>query len=219
MGKFCTINVAQITRGRNRHADSLAIVASAMTEDIPRLIKVKLVTEPSINTTAEGAIRVDMAATTTTGSCWMDPIIEFLAEDRVSDDEREANKVRRMASRYWLSTDRKLYRRSFRGPYLLCLHPRKVNELLAKFHEGICGSHVGGRSLAHRAMTQGFWWSKMRNDAVEYIRKCERCQKHAHLIHQPAGHLNPISNPWPFAQWGWISLARFHEQPIIKGLY
>ena len=105
----------------------------------------------------------------------MDLIIEFLAEDRVPDDESEANKVRRVASRYWLSADRKLYRRSFEGPYLLCLHPGKVNELLVELHEGVCGGHVWGRSIVHRAMTQGFWWPKMQNDAVEYVRKCEWC--------------------------------------------
>ena len=160
MGKFCTANVTQVTRGRNRHADSLATLASAMTEDIPQLIKVELITEPSICTTAEGATRVDMTAITTTGSCWMDSIIEFLVEDRVLDDESEANKVRQVASRYWLSANRKIYRRSFKGPYLLCLHPGKVNELLAKLHEGVCGSHVRGRSLAHRAMMQGFLVAK-----------------------------------------------------------
>ena len=69
MRKFCTANVTQIAQGRNRHANSLATLASAMTEDIPRLIKVELITEPSINTIVEGAIRVDMAAITTTGSC------------------------------------------------------------------------------------------------------------------------------------------------------
>ena len=180
-----------------------------MTEDIPRLIKVELITEPSISTTAEDSTRVDMAAITTTESCWMDPIIEFLAEDRIPDDESEANKVRRVASRYWLSVDRKLYRRSFGGPYLLCLHLGKVNELLAELHEGVCGNHVGERSLAHQAMTQGFWWPKMWNDAAEYVRKYERCQKHAHLIHQPTGHLNPISSPWPFAQWGLDILGPF----------
>ena len=209
MGKFCTTNVTQVARGRNRHTDSLATLASEMTEDIPWQIKVELITEPSISTTAECAIRVDVAAITTAESCWMDLIIEFLAEDRVLDDESEANKIRQITSRYWLSANRKLYRRSFRGPYLLCLHPEKVNELLAEFHEGVCGSHVGGRSLAHRAMTQGFWWPKMRNDAAEYVRKCERCQKHAHLIHQPTGHLNPISSPWPFAQWGLDILGPF----------
>ena len=136
MGKFCTTNVTQIARGRNRHADSLATLASAMTEDIPQKIKVELIVEPSISATADSAARVNVAVITTTGSCWMDPIIEFLAEDRVLDDESEANKIRRLAPQYWLSADRKLYRRSFGGPYLLCLHPKKVNELRTDFDLG-----------------------------------------------------------------------------------
>ena len=91
-----------------------------------------------------------------TGPYWMDSIIDFLAEDQVPDDENEANRVHRIATRYWLSVDRKLYQRSFGGPYLLCLHPEKVDELLANLHDGVCGSYMGGRSLAHQTMTQGF---------------------------------------------------------------
>ena len=48
----------------------------------------------------------------------MDPIINFLAEDRVPTDEKEAEKVHQAAARFWLSADRKLYWRSFEGPYL-----------------------------------------------------------------------------------------------------
>ena len=124
-----------------------------MTEEIPRQIKVELIVELSISVTADWATKVDVAAITTVGLCWMDPIIEFLAEDRIPDDESEAKKIRRIASRYWLLADRKLYRRSFGGPYLLCLHPGKLNELLAELHEGVCGGHAGRCSLAHRAMT------------------------------------------------------------------
>ena len=94
----------------------------------------------------------------TVGPCWMDPIIKFLVEDQVPDDEKEVEKVRRTTARHWLSIDYKLYQRSFGGPYLQCLHPSKVEELLAELHDGVCSSHMGGRSLAHRAMTQGFWW-------------------------------------------------------------
>ena len=36
MAKFSTTSVTWVARGRNRHADSLATLASAMTEDIPR---------------------------------------------------------------------------------------------------------------------------------------------------------------------------------------
>ena len=125
-----------------------------MTEDIPRIIKVELITESSIDTIADVRIAgISVTTVSTTEPCWMDSIVDFLTEDRISDDEKEASKVRRVASRYWLSADKKLYRRSFEGPYLLCLHPRKVNEVLIELHEGVCGSHVGGRSLAHRAMT------------------------------------------------------------------
>ena len=51
----------------------------------------------------------------------------------------------------------------------------------------------------------------MLKDAAEYVRKCEQCQKHALLIHQPAGHLNPINSPWPFAQWGLDILGPFPQ--------
>ena len=83
----------------------------------------------------------------------MNPIIDFLAEGKVPDDEKEAKNIHRVAPRYWLLADRKLYRRSFTGPCLLCLHPEKVNELLTELHDRVCGGHVRGRSLAHRAMT------------------------------------------------------------------
>ena len=105
MSKFCTTKLAQVARGQNRHVDSLATLASLMMEDVPQLIKVELIVEPSINT----AVGVGVAVISTTNPCWMDPIIDFLAEDRVLDDEKEANRVRRVAIRYWLSADRKLY--------------------------------------------------------------------------------------------------------------
>ena len=35
MDKFCTAKVVQVARGKNRHADSLATLALAMTEGVP----------------------------------------------------------------------------------------------------------------------------------------------------------------------------------------
>ena len=83
-----------------------------------------------------------------------------------------------------------------------CLYLSKVEELLIELHKRVCGSQVGKHTLAHRAMIQGFQWPQMHKDAAEYVRKCEQCQKHAHLIHQSVGNLNPISSPQPFMQWG-----------------
>ena len=71
-----------------------------------------MVAEPSIN------VGVNVSMVTTVRLCWMDPIIDFLVEDQVRTDEKDAEKVRWTVARYWLSTDRKLYQRSFDGPYL-----------------------------------------------------------------------------------------------------
>ena len=69
MVKFSTTSVTQVAQGKNRHVDSLTTLASAMTEDIPRQIKVELIGEPSISATVDWATKVDVAAITTAGSC------------------------------------------------------------------------------------------------------------------------------------------------------
>ena len=132
----------------------------------------------------------------------MDSIIRFLKEDTLPEEKIEANKIRRKATSYWLSEDHKLYKRSFSGTYLLCVQPELTKSLLEELHEGIYGSHTGGRSLAHRAITQGYWWPNMQIEALEYVRKCDQCQRFMPSIHQLGGILNPLSSPWPFAQWG-----------------
>ena len=38
-----------MARGQNRHGDSLATLASSLTEEMPQLIKVEVVAEPSID--------------------------------------------------------------------------------------------------------------------------------------------------------------------------
>ena len=83
----------------------------------------------------------------------MDFISLFLEKDMLPKEKSEADKVRRKAPRFWLSKDIKLYKRSFSSPYLLCVHPEVLESLLKELHEGVCGSHTGGRSMSHRALT------------------------------------------------------------------
>ena len=42
----------------------------------------------------------------------------------------------------------------------------------------------------------------MRSDAVDYVRKCDRCQRLALVLRSPAQDLISITSAWPFAQWG-----------------
>ena len=83
----------------------------------------------------------------------MDPIVAFLKNNILPEGKSEAEKIQRNMTRFWLSEDHKLYKRSYSGSYLLCVHPEASELLLEELHERICGSHTGGRSLWHRALT------------------------------------------------------------------
>nr|CAN67947.1 hypothetical protein VITISV_002483 [Vitis vinifera] len=54
-------------------------------------------------------------------------------------------------------------------------HKTRALYVLAELHEGVCGNHSGGRSLAHRAHLQGYYWPTMKKDATAYVKKCDKC--------------------------------------------
>ena len=60
----------------------------------------------------------------------MDPILLFLERDILPKEKFEAEKIQRKAPQFWLSEDRKLYKHSFSGPYLLCVHTNALESLL-----------------------------------------------------------------------------------------
>ena len=122
------------------------MLATSSAQNLPRVILVEDLHRPSatVNMVQINQVRA--------GPSWMDSITQFLKEDILPEEKIEADKIRKKATSYWLSEDSKLYRRSFSGPYLLCVHPDQTESLLEEIHERICGSHIGGRSLAHRPL-------------------------------------------------------------------
>ena len=148
--KFDFFDLLHVSRSGNVHANSLAMLATSLAQHLPRVTLVEDLYRP---TEAREVAQIHQIRVVPS---WMDSIIRFLKEDILPEDKIEANKIRRKATNYWLSEDHKLYKHSFSGPYLLCVYPKLTEPLLEELHEGICGSHIGGRSLAHRAITQGY---------------------------------------------------------------
>ena len=62
--------------------------------------------EPSVD------MKVNISTILTYKPCWMDPIVEFLAENRLPSEAKEAEKVCRVSAQFWLSKDCRLYQRS-----------------------------------------------------------------------------------------------------------
>ena len=138
--KFDSFDLLHVPRSGNAHVDSLAMLATSSTQYLPRVILVEDLYKPS--RTGE-TVQINQIKV---GPSWMDSIIQFLKEDIMPKEKIEADKIRRKATSYWLLEDHKLYKRSFSGPFLLCVHPELTESLLKELHKGICGSHTGGRS-------------------------------------------------------------------------
>ena len=141
---FDLFSLSHISRSGNTHADSLATLATSSAGKLPRIILVDHLSK-------ESKVTKDVVHTheVRVGPSWMDPIVVFLKDDILPEVKSEAEKIRRNTTRFWLSKDHKLYKHSYSGPYLLCVHPEASELLLEELYEGICGSHIGGRSLSH----------------------------------------------------------------------
>ncbi|XP_074378005.1 uncharacterized protein LOC141719525 [Apium graveolens] len=91
--------------------------------------------------------------------------------------------------------DENLYKRGFNQPLLRCVDEEEVNYILREVHEGICGNHSGGNSLAMKVLHQGYYWPTMKEDAANFVRACDRCQRFANYSSMPATLLTPMVSP------------------------
>ena len=82
----------------------------------------------------------------------MDPIIRYIDTGELPSEKDKAHKVQVQPAIFSL-IDGQLFKRSLGGPYLKCLTPEQGHYVLVELHEGMCGNHQGGRTLAHRAHT------------------------------------------------------------------
>ncbi|PON43157.1 hypothetical protein PanWU01x14_276310 [Parasponia andersonii] len=148
--RFGNFNIEPIPREMNQRADGLAKNASirGTTESIEVLLESGNMGDPP-QTPGNHVF-----ATSATDEGWMRPITQYLTLGNLPTDPREARSVRLKAARYSMVGEQ-LYRRSTMGPMLRCIGPVEAQKLMEEIHEGVCGNHFGGRSLAHKALTAG----------------------------------------------------------------
>ncbi|KAL0313207.1 UNVERIFIED_CONTAM: hypothetical protein Sradi_5720000 [Sesamum radiatum] len=145
-----------------------------------------------------------------------DKVMQLACQSKISleEDSEETNVVtiknvvprqrtdtRRRAARfiYYKGT---LYKRSFEGIFLRCLSDDEKDQAMKKAHSGVCGAHQSGPKLYFRIKRMGYYWPTMVKDCIDYAKRCQACQFHANLIHQPPEPLHPTVASWPSDAWG-----------------
>ncbi|KAL6319224.1 hypothetical protein AAG906_013898 [Vitis piasezkii] len=190
--QFTEWTIEKIKRADNGRADALAGIAASLPIKEAILLPVHVQASPSV---AEKSTCNTIEASQTNDQEWTHDITEYLRTGTLPGDPKQAHKIRVQAA---------------------CFTTIGAQYVLAELHEGICGNHTGGRSLAHRAHSQGYYWPTMKKDAAAYVQKCDKCQRYAPIPHMPSAALKSVSGPWPFAQWGMDIVGPLPAAPAQK---
>ncbi|GAU30744.1 hypothetical protein TSUD_145410 [Trifolium subterraneum] len=202
--KFDSAEIQHVPREHNKRADILSKLASTKRKNGNKSVIQEILSRPSI----QKPTRVLDINVIGDANCWMTPVYNYLAHGTLPNDEKEAATVKRRACSYTL-LDNKLYRRGFSIPLLKCADEATADYILREIHEGINSQHLGGRSLARKALRAGYYWPTMQQDAKEHVKKRDKCQRHRDIHLAPPHELKSLSSPWPFAWWGMDILGPF----------
>jgi len=200
---FKKFEIKHVPRSENWQADALSKLASSSPDGHPKNIQWEILHQPSV--APEAVALVDRSET------WMDPLVSYLRDGTLPSNPRDASRVRKKAQWFTLY-EGILYKKAFVQPLLRCTTPDEGRKILEEIHEGECGAHIGGRTLAAKALRTGYYWPTLRADAIEMVRKCDKCQRFAPVHHQPSAPLTAIHSPFLLQLGEWISWAYFPRQ-------
>ncbi|XP_039687900.1 uncharacterized protein [Medicago truncatula] len=202
---FNFFEVIYVPREQNARADLLAKLASTKRPGNNRTVIQEIVSAPSYETT-------EVLFTTQEAKGWMTPILQYLTGSFEPANEEERLSVKKRAAKFTIVAG-KLYKRGAVTPLLRCLGEEETELVLLEVHEGVCGSHIGGRSLVAKLLRAGYYWPRMTQDCCEFVKKCDKCQRFSDKKIAPANELTSVFSPWPFHKWGVDIVGPFPPAP------
>jgi hypothetical protein len=83
-----------------------------------------------------------------------------------------------------------------------CISIEEGIELWEDVHRGVSGSHSSWRPIVGKAFRHEFYWTIVKDDEMEVVKKCRDCQFYQKQTTKHANPLRPIDVSWSFAAWG-----------------
>ena len=210
LSHFKDFQIENIPRNNNMLADAMASVASLTLIEVEGKETTFTIKNLETSTIAkENSKMVSMAQTIGYEvRPWYQHIYKYLKDGIIDTklDRKEQVRMKRLATRYVIIGD-VLYKISFNGILSRCLLNGDVNTTLEHAHGGACRGHFNERSVFGKLIRMGYWWPTMEHDCHEHVKKCEQCQRHAHLELTPTQELNYVTSPWPFSMWDLIFMG------------
>ncbi|XP_025625973.1 uncharacterized protein [Arachis hypogaea] len=202
---FESITIQHVPRERNARADLLSKLASTKPGHGNKSLIQEVVRSPSVST-------INTHLTSSNRESWTHSILQYLLNGTLPPDPKEGKRIKREATNYTIVAGQ-LYKCGFSQPLLKCVEPGDTEYILREIHEGYCGHHVRGKTLAQKIIKAGYFWPTIIRDSIQLVKSCDKCQRHAN-IHQAAPHqLSTISAERPFGTWGIDLVGHFPTAP------
>ncbi|KAG8499729.1 hypothetical protein CXB51_006284 [Gossypium anomalum] len=197
--EFDDIIFCYLPQEENQMADALATLASMIKankqEDV-KLIQMSIYEAPAHCCNLEEEAESD-------DHSWYHDILKYVKNREYPDQATENDKrtLRRLANDYVLD-GKILYKRRKDQVLLRCVDATEAKKILEEVHEGVCGTHANGFTMARQIMRFGYYWSTMEGDCINYAKRCHKCQIYGDKINVPPSPLHVMTSPWPFSMWG-----------------
>jgi len=88
------------------------------------------------------------------GADWRELIRDYILNGVLPTDKWEARKLKATCARFCVA-DGILYRRIISAPDAICIFGEQTRTVIKEIHDGTCGNHSGGRSLAFKVKKYG----------------------------------------------------------------
>ena len=75
------------------------------------------------------------------------------------------------------------------------MEEKEAKYVLQEVHGGVCGDHMGAKSLVQKIMRVGYFWLTMQQDVANFVKKCDRCQRYGNVQHLLEEKMTTISSP------------------------
>ncbi|GKV49432.1 hypothetical protein SLEP1_g56182 [Rubroshorea leprosula] len=164
---FTSFQINKIPKADNQRADDLSKLASSQDIHPQRSIVVEVLNAPSYT---DFTIECQLLSTDPSSPSWTTPLIEYLRSGELPEDPSIAKLIKRRATHFTL-LDNQIYKRAASMPLLRCLTPYEAEYAVREVHEGVCGTHIGGKTLARKLLRHGYYWPTMVEEAQSYVKK------------------------------------------------
>ncbi|XP_071739012.1 uncharacterized protein [Rutidosis leptorrhynchoides] len=148
--RFEHFELAQVPRSQNKKVDALSKLAALTFSHFQKQVRVEELPNKSIDND------LMVASVLQERPIWMEPILQYIHNSVLPNDNREARLVRERAPMYIIQNDI-LYRKSYCGPIMWCVGPIKAEMIIDEVHNGFYALHSGYKTIAAKIMRMGYF--------------------------------------------------------------